>query len=69
VKSPALQVTRDAALRCQDGGSLDAFRQTRMNEHARQQFISWVREHGAQRHGTGALVDRDFRELQRPGSE
>jgi hypothetical protein len=43
---------------------VDAGLQLGVNEHAGQQGVVRVGEHGAQGHGTGGLVDRDFGELQ-----
>ncbi|MNF57032.1 hypothetical protein D3C84_385440 [compost metagenome] len=60
----AFEVTGHALLRGQDRRAVHTSLQLRVDEHARQQGVVRVGEHGAQGHGTGGLVNRDFGELQ-----
>ena len=54
-----------ALLRNQQRIRVDAFFQTRADEHPRQQSVIRVRENGAQRDRTGGLINGDVRKLQR----
>ncbi|MNN12988.1 hypothetical protein D3C81_1260040 [compost metagenome] len=51
-------------LRGEDRGAVDTGLQLRVDEHAWQQGVIRVREHGAQGYRTGGLVDRHFGEFQ-----
>ncbi|MNM60594.1 hypothetical protein D3C81_718830 [compost metagenome] len=60
----AFEVAGHALLRGQDRRAVHTGLQLGVDEHARQQRVIRVREHGAQRHGASSLVNRNFGELQ-----